>query len=133
MTAAGARPGPAHAGVAQLVEQLSCKQQVIGSIPVAGSIVLRQLPGLVTTRSHLQCGARQAMDTSTIVEDFVPCTRFVARRGVFRSVAISSLCFDCVHMAPATALIALQCTIVCADELIGVPDLTGSGVSVFVC
>ena len=27
------------AGLAQLVEQLSCKQQVIGSSPIAGSIV----------------------------------------------------------------------------------------------
>ena len=44
MTAAGACPGPAHAGVAQLVEQLSCKQQVIGSIPVAGSIVFNLPP-----------------------------------------------------------------------------------------
>lgn len=28
---------PAHAGVAQLVEQLTCNQQVAGSIPVASS------------------------------------------------------------------------------------------------
>lgn len=28
-----------HAGVAQMVEQLTCNQQVIGSSPIAGSIL----------------------------------------------------------------------------------------------
>ena len=32
-----------NAGVAQLAEQLFCKQQVTGSIPVAGSIVAAML------------------------------------------------------------------------------------------
>ena len=30
-------PGPNHAGVAQLAEQLTCNQQVGGSIPLASS------------------------------------------------------------------------------------------------
>ena len=35
---AGASNGCLHAGIAQLVEQLICNQQVIGSSPIAGSL-----------------------------------------------------------------------------------------------
>ncbi len=58
----------ARAGLAQLVEQLSCKQQVVGSIPTPGSISLieRLQSGMLVFRPH--SGQDRALWTLTDAE-----------------------------------------------------------------
>lgn len=48
-----------NAGVAQLVEQLPCKQKVVGSIPIAGT-TYAQLVKLVDTEDSKSSAERRA-------------------------------------------------------------------------
>ena len=41
-----------NAGIAQLVEQLICNQQVIGSSPIAGSLLSKRMRGNISNAAY---------------------------------------------------------------------------------
>jgi hypothetical protein len=58
-----------QAGVAQLVERLTCNEDVVGSNPITGSIFINQL--LLSCRHALAPGAILLFPTATKLGDFL--------------------------------------------------------------
>ena len=83
---------PAHAGIAQLVEQLICNHQVAGSIPAAGTIpsraaLLRALSMVAlvcvcASAAHAQSGAPVTFDQAQSRTDFARSRMEAAQRKV---------------------------------------------------
>jgi hypothetical protein len=77
------------AGIAQLVEQLICNQQVVGSNPTAGSIVNRSFPELLTVVLGHPCDSETVFLTrKSRSNNRVAPVAFIRRETRYMSVLI---------------------------------------------